>query len=143
MTTAFLLFFRETNSDCLAYCGDQHFLLVAEPGALLDRESGALERGAHLRGDAPGRHGRVRRGEARHRAHQLRRPHVGFFAGAEAVEVDRVGAEPQLAQHLDVGEEERQDHASRVELRTVPSRHEQRPLRVQLGRLFLQLGYRS
>ena len=89
---------------------------------LMRRETGALEGSADLRGHAPGRHGRVRRSEARNGTHQLRGPHVRILGGREAVQVDRVGAQAQLAQDPGVGEEQRQHHPTLLELRTMPSR---------------------
>src|ERR671915_2099260 len=70
--------------------GDQHLLLVAEALALLNRETGGFKRRAHRSGDAPRRRRRARRGEARERAHHLRRPHVGILRRCEAVEIERV-----------------------------------------------------
>ena len=86
--------------------------------------------------DAPGGGGGARRGEPRDGAKRCGRPHVGVLRRREAVEVDRVGGEPQVAQHLDVGKEQRQHRVA--EFQPMRAGHEQRPAGVQLRRFFLQ-----
>ena len=76
---------------------------------------------AHRRGDAPGGRGGAGRGEAGEGAHELRRPHVGVLGRREAVEVERVGGEPQVARDHHVAEEEREhDSAASSSRRWAP-----------------------
>ena len=110
--------------------------LVAESRALLDGEAGLLQRMPHRLGDAPRGGGGAGRGEPRDGAERRRRPHVGILRRGEAVEVDRVGGEAQVAQRLDVGEEQRQHRVA--EFQPVRAGHELRPAGVQLGRFVLQ-----
>ena len=114
---------------------DEHFLLLAVALALLDREPGRLERGAHAGRDAPRGGGRAGRGEARERAHDLRRPHVGVLRRREAVEVEGVRAQAKVAHQRDIAEEKGEHDLAAVELDAVRARYQGRPARVQLGRV--------
>ena len=119
---------------------DQHLALFAEAFALLHGEPGGFQGGAQRCGHAPRRRGRARGGEARERAHELRRPHVRVLGRREAVEIEGVGNEPQVAGDLDVGKEQRQDDVAVVELESMPARNEHRPARMQLGGFVAHLG---
>ena len=114
-------------------CCREHLFLVAEARALLDGKACGFKRMAHAE-DAPGGRSSAGRGEAGEGAHELRRPHVGVLGGREAVEVERVGGEPQVARDHHVAEEEREHDSSAIELQPMGAGQEHRPARVQLRR---------
>src|SRR5437773_2311613 len=67
-------------------------------------------------------------------------PHVGIPGRREAVQVDRIGREAQLAQQLDVREEQRQHDPAGVELEAMRARHQHRPAGVKLLCLVPEFG---
>src|SRR3954468_20703457 len=121
--------------------GREHLALAAEAGALLDGETGCLERFAYGSGNAPRRERGIRGSEARHRAQYLVRPHVGIFRRREAVQVNGIGGKAQVAKLCDIGEEKREHYVA--ELEAMRPADEERPAGVQLGRFAGELRIQS
>src|ERR1043165_10239005 len=65
--------------------------------------------------------------------------YVRVLRRREAAQVERVGGEPQVARHLDVGKKEGEHHAAGVELDALRAGHERGPSRLQLRGLAAQL----